>query len=60
MQHPNYQAKKDNTDNVCGASCTETLYEFRCYPRAQRNVGGMQGIRENMNGRFRVLTTTTS
>ncbi len=57
MQHPNYQAKEDNTDSVCGASCTETLYEFWCYPRAQRSVGRWQGIRENMDGRFHVLAT---
>ncbi|MCP4242021.1 MAG: hypothetical protein GY772_15805 [bacterium] len=47
----------DDTHNVCDAACTKTLYEFRCYPRTQRNMGGMQGIRENMNGRLRVHTT---
>ncbi len=34
-QCPSYQAKEDNGCNVCGASCTETLCEFRCCSRAR-------------------------
>ena len=32
----NFKIKEDNTCDVCGAACEETLYEFRCYPRMTR------------------------
>ena len=33
MECPKFDIKEDNTCDVCGACCTEVLYEFRCYKR---------------------------
>jgi hypothetical protein len=32
---PPFKHKEDNTCDVCGAACTEALYEFRCYLRRE-------------------------
>lgn len=31
-----FKQAADNTCDICGASCSEVLYEFRCYRRRQR------------------------
>ena len=33
---PPFKDADDNTCDVCGCSCTEVLYEFRCYRRLRR------------------------
>ena len=32
-----FQVKADNTCDICGACCTEQLYEFRCYKKKATN-----------------------
>ena len=38
--------QEDNTCDVCGAACEETLHEFRCYPRMQRATNSLNVPRE--------------
>lgn len=33
---PKFEQAVDNTCDICGASCSEVLYEFRCYRRLRR------------------------
>lgn len=39
-QSPEYAVREDNTCDICGASCTEELYEFRCYKREYVALNG--------------------
>ena len=43
---------KQNTCDVCGHDCTETLFEFRCYTRAEPGKGARQA---EIEGGERVL-----